>query len=193
MQKNFKMKKIFVIDNYDSFTYNLVHYLEELGAKVTVRRNDQFELSEIENYEYLLLSPGPGVPDEAGLLKASIERYCATKKILGVCLGQQAIGEVFGGKLYNLDKVYHGVATPVKVTEKDLLFAGLPDTFEVGRYHSWVVKTPLPKDLVATSFDNNGQLMSLRHKNFAVRAVQFHPESILTTHGKKILKNWINS
>lgn len=193
MQKNFKMKKIFVIDNYDSFTYNLVHYLEELGAKVTVRRNDKFELSEIENYEYLLLSPGPGVPDEAGLLKASIERYSATKKILGVCLGQQAIGEVFGGKLYNLDKVYHGVATPVKVTEKDLLFAGLPDTFEVGRYHSWVVKTPLPKDLVATSFDNNGQLMSLRHKNFAVRAVQFHPESILTTYGKKILKNWINS
>ena len=193
MQKNFKMKKIFVIDNYDSFTYNLVHYLEELGAKVTVRRNDQFELSEIENYEYLLLSPGPGIPDEAGLLKASIERYSATKKILGVCLGQQAIGEVFGGKLYNLDEVYHGVATPVKVTEKDLLFAGLPDTFEVGRYHSWVVKTPLPKDLVATSFDNNGQLMSLRHKNFAVRAVQFHPESILTTYGKKILKNWINS
>ena len=193
MQKNFNMKKIFVIDNYDSFTYNLVHYLEELKAKVTVKRNDQFELSEIENYEYLLLSPGPGVPDEAGLLKASIERYSATKKILGVCLGQQAIGEVFGGKLYNLDTVYHGVATPVKVTDKDLLFEGLPDTFEVGRYHSWVVQTPLPKDLVATSFDNNGQLMSLRHKNYAVRAVQFHPESILTTHGKKILKNWINS
>ncbi len=193
MQKNFNMKKIFVIDNYDSFTYNLVHYLEELKAKVTVKRNDQFELSEIENYEYLLLSPGPGVPDEAGLLKASIERYSATKKILGVCLGQQAIGEVFGGKLYNLDTVYHGVATPVKVTDKDILFEGLPDTFEVGRYHSWVVQTPLPKDLVATSFDNNGQLMSLRHKNYAVRAVQFHPESILTTHGKKILKNWINS
>ncbi len=193
MQKNFNMKKIFVIDNYDSFTYNLVHYLDELKAKVTVKRNDQFELSEIENYEYLLLSPGPGVPDEAGLLKASIERYSATKKILGVCLGQQAIGEVFGGKLYNLDTVYHGVATPVKVTDKDILFEGLPDTFEVGRYHSWVVQTPLPKDLVATSFDNNGQLMSLRHKNYAVRAVQFHPESILTTHGKKILKNWINS
>ena len=193
MQKNFKMKKIFVIDNYDSFTYNLVHYLEELGAKVTVKRNDQFELSEIENYEYLLLSPGPGIPDEAGLLKASIERYSATKKILGVCLGQQAIGEVFGAKLNNLNTVFHGVATPINITEKDLLFDGLPESFEVGRYHSWVVKTPLPKDLVATSFDNNGQLMSLRHKNFAVRAVQFHPESILTTHGKKILKNWINS
>ena len=187
------MKKIFVIDNYDSFTYNLVHYLEELGARVTVKRNDQFELSEIEDYEYLLLSPGPGIPDEAGLLKAAIERYAASKKILGVCLGQQAIGEVFGAKLNNLNTVFHGVATPINISEKDLLFDGLPDSFEVGRYHSWVVKTPLPKDLVATSFDNNEQLMSLRHKNYSVRAVQFHPESILTMYGKKILENWINS
>ena len=187
------MKKIFVIDNYDSFTYNLVHYLEELGAIVTVKRNDQFELSEIEEYEYLLLSPGPGIPDEAGLLKAAIERYAASKKILGVCLGQQAIGEVFGAKLNNLNTVFHGVATPLYITEKDLLFDGLPDSFEVGRYHSWVVKTPLPEDLVATSFDNNQQLMSLRHRNYSVRAVQFHPESILTIYGKKILENWINS
>ena len=187
------MKKIFVIDNYDSFTYNLVHYLEEFDAKVTVRRNDQFELSEIEDYEYLLLSPGPGIPDEAGLLKAAIEKYAASKKILGVCLGQQAIGEVFGAKLNNLNTVFHGVATQINVTEKDLLFDGLPDSFEVGRYHSWVVKTPLPKDLVATSFDNNEQLMSLRHKNYSVRAVQFHPESILTLYGKKILENWIKS
>ena len=187
------MKKIFVIDNYDSFTYNLVHYLQELGARVTVKRNDQFELSEIEDYEYLLLSPGPGIPDEAGLLKAAIERYAASKKILGVCLGQQAIGEVFGAKLNNLNTVFHGVATQINVTEKDLLFDGLPDSFEVGRYHSWVVKTPLPKDLVATSFDNNEQLMSLRHKNYSVRAVQFHPESILTLYGKKILENWIKS
>ena len=187
------MKKIFVIDNYDSFTYNLVHYLEELGARVTVKRNDQFELSEIENYEYLLLSPGPGIPDEAGLLKAAIERYAASKKILGVCLGQQAIGEVFGAKLNNLNTVFHGVATPINITEKDLLFDGLPDSFEVGRYHSWVVKTPLPEDLVATSFDNNEQLMSLRHRSYSVRAVQFHPESILTMYGKKILENWINS
>ena len=187
------MKKIFVIDNYDSFTYNLVHYLEELGARVTVKRNDQFELSEIEDYEYLLLSPGPGIPDEAGLLKVAIERYAASKKILGVCLGQQAIGEVFGAKLNNLNTVFHGVATQINVTEKDLLFDGLPDSFEVGRYHSWVVKTPLPKDLVATSFDNNEQLMSLRHKNYPVRAVQFHPESILTLYGKKILENWIKS
>ena len=187
------MKKIFVIDNYDSFTYNLVHYLEELGARVTVKRNDQFELSEIEDYEYLLLSPGPGIPDEAGLLKAAIERYAASKKILGVCLGQQAIGEVFGAKLNNLNTVFHGVATPINITEKDLLFDGLPDSFEVGRYHSWVVKTPLPEDLVATSFDNNEQLMSLRHRSYSVRAVQFHPESILTMYGKKILENWINS
>ena len=187
------MKKIFVIDNYDSFTYNLVHYLEEFDAKVTVRRNDQFELSEIEDYEYLLLSPGPGIPDEAGLLKAAIEKYAASKKILGVCLGQQAIGEVFGAKLNNLNTVFHGVATQINVTEKDLLFDGLPDSFEVGRYHSWVVKTPLPKDLVATSFDNNEQLMSLRHRNYPVRAVQFHPESILTLYGKKILENWIKS
>ena len=187
------MKKIFVIDNYDSFTYNLVHYLEELGAKVTVRRNDQFELSEPEEYEYLLLSPGPGIPDEAGLLKTTIERYAFTKKILGVCLGQQAIGEVFGASLVNLDTVFHGVATPVRVAEDDLLFKDLPQNFDVGRYHSWVVQTPLPPDLVATSFDENQQLMSLRHKNLPIRAGQFHPESILTPYGKKILENWINS
>ena len=187
------MQKIFVIDNYDSFTYNLVHYLQELGTEITVKRNDQFELSEIEDYEYLLLSPGPGIPDEAGLLKAAIEKYATSKKILGVCLGQQAIGEVFGAKLNNLNTVFHGVATPINVTEKDLLFDGLPDSFEVGRYHSWVVKTPLPDDLIATSFDDNEQLMSLRHRNYSVRAVQFHPESILTIYGKKILENWIKS
>jgi len=187
------MKKVFVIDNYDSFTYNLVHYLEELGCEVTVKRNDQFELDELEAYPFILLSPGPGIPDESGLLKAAIERYAPTKNILGVCLGQQAIGEVFGGSLINLNKVYHGIATPVEVVEEDLLFEGLPQSFEVGRYHSWVVKTPLPESLVATSYDEEGQLMSLRHKTFAVRAVQFHPESILTPNGKSILKNWINS
>ena len=187
------MKKIFVIDNYDSFTYNLVHYLEELGAEVTVKRNDQFELSEPEAYEYLLLSPGPGIPDEAGLLKAAIEKYAPSKKILGVCLGQQAIGEVFGASLTNLDTVFHGVATPVEVAEEDMLFNDLPKNFEVGRYHSWVVQTPLPEALIATSFDDQQQLMSLRHKTFPIRAVQFHPESILTPYGKKILENWINS
>ena len=188
------MKKVFVIDNYDSFTFNLVHYLEELGCEVTVKRNDQFELDELENYPLLLLSPGPGIPDESGLLKAAIERYAPSKKILGVCLGQQAIGEVFGANLINLDKVYHGIATPVKVTQEDnVLFKDLPSRFEVGRYHSWVVETPLPEALEATSVDDQGQLMSLRHKTYDVRAVQYHPESVLTPYGKKILENWINS
>ena len=187
------MKKVFVIDNYDSFTYNLVHYLEELGCEVIVKRNDQFKLDELEEYNLILLSPGPGIPNESGLLKASIKRYAKTKKILGICLGQQAIAEVFGGSLINLDKVYHGISTPVTISEEDVLFEGLPKTFEVGRYHSWVVQTPLPKELIPTSFDQNGQLMSLRHKIYDVRAVQYHPESVLTPNGKKILENWINS
>jgi anthranilate synthase component 2 len=187
------MKKVFVIDNYDSFTYNLVHYLEELDCEVTVKRNDQFELDELEDYPLLLLSPGPGIPDESGLLKAAIERYAPSKKILGICLGQQAIGEVFGASLINLDKVYHGIATPVKVIKEDVLFKDLPDVFDIGRYHSWVVETPLPEELNATSVDEEGQLMSLRHKTYDVCAVQYHPESVLTPHGKKILDNWINS
>lgn len=187
------MKRVFVIDNYDSFTYNLVHYLEELDCEVTVKRNDQFKLDELEEYPLLLLSPGPGIPEESGLLKAAIERYAPSKKILGVCLGQQAIGEVFGAKLINLDKVYHGIATPVNITAEDVLFKDLPKNIEVGRYHSWVVKTPLPASLEATSFDDQGQLMSLRHKTYDVRAVQYHPESVLTPHGKKMLENWINS
>jgi len=187
------MKNVFVIDNYDSFTYNLVHYLEELDCEVTVKRNDQFELDELEDYPLLLLSPGPGIPDESGLLKAAIERYAPSKKILGICLGQQAIGEVFGARLINLDKVYHGIATPVKVIKEDVLFKDLPDVFDIGRYHSWVVATPLPEALIATSVDEEGQLMSLRHKTYDVCAVQYHPESVLTPHGKKILDNWINS
>jgi len=187
------MKKVFVIDNYDSFTYNLVHYLEELDCEVTVKRNDQFELDELEDYPLILLSPGPGIPDESGLLKAVIERYAPSKKILGICLGQQAIGEVFGASLINLDKVYHGIATPVKVIKEDVLFKDLPDVFDIGRYHSWVVATPLPEALIVTSVDEEGQLMSLRHKTYDVCAVQYHPESVLTPHGKKILDNWINS
>ena len=187
------MKKVFVIDNYDSFTYNLVHYLEELNCEVTVKRNDQFDLDEVEAYHYLLLSTGPGIPDESGLLKQAIKRYAPTKKILGICLGQQAIGEVFGGSLLNLDQVYHGIATPVTIILEDVLFKGLPKTLEVGRYHSWVVASPLPEVLEATSVDEQGQLMSLRHKTYDVRGVQYHPESILTPHGKKILENWINS
>lgn len=188
------MKKILVIDNYDSFTYNLVHYLEDLNCEVTVYRNDEFDIDEVSKFDKILLSPGPGIPDEAGLLKAVIAKYASTKSILGVCLGQQAIGEVFGGTLSNLDKVFHGVATMIKtVVDDELLFEGLGNEFEVGRYHSWVVDSNLPDVLEATSFDENGQVMSLRHKTFDVRGVQFHPESVLTPKGKKILENWINS
>jgi anthranilate synthase component 2 len=188
------MKKILVIDNYDSFTYNLVHYLEDLNCEVTVYRNDEFDIDEISVFDKILLSPGPGIPDEAGLLKAVIAKYAPTKSILGVCLGQQAIGEVFGGTLSNLDKVYHGVATMVKTSVDDeLLFEGLGNEFEVGRYHSWVVDAELPEVLEATSFDENGQVMSLRHKTYDVRGVQFHPESVLTPNGKKILENWVKN
>jgi anthranilate synthase component 2 len=188
------MKKILVIDNYDSFTYNLVHYLEDLDCEVTVYRNDEFELDEIARFDKILLSPGPGIPDEAGLLKQVIQQYGPTKSIFGVCLGQQAIGEVYGGTLSNLDKVYHGVATNVtKSVNDELLFEGLNNEFEVGRYHSWVVDSNLPDCLEATSFDENGQLMSLRHKTYDVRGVQFHPESVLTPNGKKMLENWVKS
>ena len=187
------MKHVFVIDNYDSFTYNLVHYLEEFNCKVTVKRNDKFNLDELDMFNYILLSPGPGIPNESGLLKAAIKRFASTKNILGICLGQQAIAEVFGGTLKNLDTVYHGIATPVKVIEDDVLFKDIPKTFNIGRYHSWVVNTPLPEALIPTSFDTSGQLMSLRHKTYNVRGVQFHPESILTEYGKKIMGNWINS
>ena len=192
--KDKNMKKILVIDNYDSFTYNLVHYLEDLDCEVTVYRNDAFDIDEIAIFDKILLSPGPGVPDEAGLLKEVIRKYGPTKSIFGVCLGQQAIGEVYGGTLSNLDKVYHGVATNVKtVVDDELLFEGLGSEFEVGRYHSWVVDTNLPDVLEATSFDENGQVMSLRHKTFDVRGVQFHPESVLTPNGKKILENWLKN
>ena len=188
------LKKILVIDNYDSFTYNLVHYLEDLDCEVTVYRNDEFDIDEISIFDKILLSPGPGVPDEAGLLKEVIRKYAPTKSIFGVCLGQQAIGEVFGGTLSNLDKVYHGVATLVKtVVDDELLFEGLGNEFEVGRYHSWVVDANLPDVLEATSFDENGQVMSLRHKTYDVRGVQFHPESVLTPNGKKMLENWVKS
>jgi anthranilate synthase component 2 len=189
-----KMKKILVIYNYDSFTYNLVHYLEDLDCEVTVYRNDEFDIDEIAVFDKILLSPGPGIPDEAGLLKEVIRKYGPTKSIFGVCLGQQAIGEVFGGTLSNLDKVYHGVATIVKtLVDDDILFEGLGNEFEVGRYHSWVVDANLPDVLEATSVDENGQIMSLRHKTFDVRGVQFHPESVLTPNGKKMLENWVKN
>lgn len=187
--------KIAVIDNYDSFTYNLVHYLEDLGAKVTVLRNDEFDLEELESFQKILLSPGPGIPDEAGLLKQVIKHFAPTKSILGICLGQQAIGEVFGGNLTNLEKVYHGVATKVKIeVEDEDLFKDIPKEFEVGRYHSWVVSNEnFPEDLEITSKDENGEIMSLRHRKYDLKGVQFHPESVLTPHGKTILKNWLES
>jgi len=188
------MKKILVIDNYDSFTYNLVHYLEDLGCDVTVKRNDKLTLEEVEPFDKIVLSPGPGIPDEAGLLKPIIKEYAATKSVLGVCLGQQAIAEVFGGKIINLDTVYHGVATEIKVTVDDeSLFKELGKKLKVGRYHSWVVDTNLPEELEVTSVDTNGQIMSLRHKTYDVKAVQFHPESVLTPDGKQMLENWMRS
>jgi len=185
------MKKILVIDNYDSFTYNLVHYLEDLDCEVVVKRNDQLTLEEIDAFDKIVLSPGPGIPDEAGLLKEIIAEYAPTKSIFGVCLGQQAIAEVFGGSLINLDEVYHGIATKIKVVKDDVLFDGMSKEIEVGRYHSWVVDPNMPEVLEVTSVDENGQIMSLRHKFYDVCAVQFHPESVLTPQGKQILKNWL--
>ena len=188
------MKKVLVIDNYDSFTFNLVHYLKDLNCEVDVKRNDKFTLNEVEKYDKILLSPGPGIPDEAGNLKSVIKKFASTKSILGICLGQQAIAEVFGGSIVNLDKVYHGVSSNIKRIKNDeMLYTGIPEQFEVGRYHSWVVSKNLPKDLEATSVDENGEIMSLKHKKYNVRAVQYHPESILTPLGKEILKNWVNS
>jgi anthranilate synthase component 2 len=168
--------------------------LQDLGCDVTVKRNDQLTLEDVEPFDKIVLSPGPGIPDEAGLLKPIIKRFAPTKSILGVCLGQQAIGEVFGGTLINLDTVFHGVATKVQISvEDELLFKGMEKTLDVGRYHSWVVNPILPEVLEATSFDENGQVMSLRHKVYDVKGVQFHPESVLTPNGKKILENWLKS
>lgn len=183
--------KIVVIDNYDSFTYNLVHYLEDLGCDVTIYRNDEFDIEEIKHFDKIVLSPGPGIPDEAGLLKDVIKKYAESKPILGICLGQQAIGEVFGAKLINLEKVYHGVATKITIIENDILYSEIPAQIEVGRYHSWVIdKNTIPDELQITSVDENGEIMSIKHKTLDIKAVQFHPESILTPFGKKMLENW---
>ncbi len=184
-------RQILMIDNYDSFTYNLVHYLEDLGCEVVVKRNDELTLDDVDRFQEIVLSPGPGIPDEAGLLKPIIKKYAPSKRIFGVCLGQQAIGEVFGGTLINLDEVYHGVATTIAIIEDDYIFHGMSKTMEVGRYHSWVVDSELPKELTATSVDEKGQIMSLKHNTYDVRAVQFHPESVLTPQGKQMLKNWL--
>ena len=186
--------KILVIDNYDSFTYNLVQYIREIVPyPVDVFRNDAIPLNEVELYDIIVLSPGPGVPSESGITPKVIEEYHRTKSILGVCLGHQAIGEVFGGQLHNLDQVFHGVATEITVTEEDILFEGIPNPFPAGRYHSWIVqKDGLPGCLEITAEDHTKTIMALRHKEFNVRGVQFHPESILTPDGKKILKNFFD-
>lgn len=184
--------RIAVIDNYDSFTYNLVHLVKSLGVEVDVFRNDQFQLSSLELYDKLLLSPGPGIPGEAGLLLEVIKTYAPRKPILGICLGHQAIGEVFGGRLVRLRQVYHGVATPCEQTLDEPLFADLPRHFEVGRYHSWVVsREDFPDCLQVTALSSDGQVMALRHKQYDVRGLQFHPESVLTPLGGTILSNWI--
>ncbi len=184
--------KIAIIDNYDSFTYNLSHLVKELGAEVTVFRNDQFEMPVLQQFDKIILSPGPGIPSEAGLLLDVIKEYAGKKPILGVCLGHQAIGESFGAKLTNLSEVFHGVATPCHLTTRDYLFEGLPDTFEIGRYHSWVVdKNNLPECLEVTGVSNEGFIMSLRHKEYDIRGIQYHPESVLTSSGRQILNNWL--
>ncbi|MEQ9403389.1 MAG: aminodeoxychorismate/anthranilate synthase component II [Cyclobacteriaceae bacterium] len=188
------MNRIAVIDNYDSFTYNLVHILRELGHedKMSIMRNDQFDLDYISKFDHILLSPGPGIPRDAGLMPQVIEKYASSKNILGVCLGHQSIGEVFGSELYNLPQVYHGVVTPVEVIVDDELFRGIPKSFNACRYHSWVIKKDtVGKDLEITSVAENGNIMSIRHKEYCVRGVQFHPESIMTKYGKKLIENWL--
>lgn len=184
---------IVIIDNYDSFTYNLSHQLKALGAQVDVVRNDAFQMSRLEPYDKIVLSPGPGIPEEAGLLNDVIRRYAGRKPILGVCLGHQAIAEVFGGRLENLRTVYHGLQTPTHIINHDYLFEHLPETFEAGRYHSWVVsRSGLPDSLEVTAISDDGHIMALRHRTYDVRGIQFHPESILTPEGTQILQNWLN-
>lgn len=186
--------KIVIIDNYDSFTYNLSHLVKELGAEVTVYRNDQFRMEQLEQFDKIILSPGPGIPCEAGLLLDVIKAYAGRKPILGVCLGHQAIGESFGGKLTNIGEVVHGVATPCHICADDYLFHGMERDIEVGRYHSWVVDTEgLPQCLEVTSVSDEGFIMSLRHREYDIRGIQYHPESVLTKEGKTILNNWLNN
>lgn len=190
------MKQILVIDNYDSFTYNLVHYIQNLTDKpLDVFRNDQISLNEVNRYDKILLSPGPGIPVEAGICLDLIKQYASSKSILGVCLGHQAIGEAFGGSLINLDKVYHGVSTQINiVTPEDPLYQDIPGRIEVGRYHSWVVsREDLPDCFNINSLDDHGMIMGISHKEYNVKGVQYHPESVLTKHGLKIIENWLNN
>lgn len=186
-------KKVLVIDNYDSFTYNLVHLLQELDVSYEVVRNDKFDLDYVDQFDNILLSPGPGLPEEAGLLLDVIRTYAPTKRILGICLGQQAIAEVFGGKLFNMPKPLHGIATSIVVTDKDeKLFQKFPEDSKIGRYHSWAVEAEsLPDCIKVTAVDENGVIMALRHQDYDVRGMQFHPESILTDNGKILIENWL--
>lgn len=187
------MKRIVIIDNYDSFTYNLSHLVKELGAEVSVFRNDKFQMQQLDAFDKIILSPGPGIPSEAGFLLDAIRNYAGRKPILGVCLGHQAIGEVFGAKLKNLNSVFHGIATPATIIQDDYIFDHLPQTLEVGRYHSWIVsKDALPDCLEITSESDEGYIMSLRHKQFDIRGIQYHPESVLTPQGREIINNWLN-
>lgn len=185
--------KVVLIDNYDSFTYNLYHLLRELKVEVTVYRNDQFELQDLKPFDKIMLSPGPGIPTEAGLLMQVIKEYAGKKPILGICLGEQAIGESFGGTLVNLSDVFHGVQTPAHIVSDDYIFEGLSKDILVGRYHSWVVDADsMPACLEITATSDEGQVMALRHKDLDIRGIQFHPESVLTPDGKTMIKNWVN-
>lgn len=196
--------KILVFDNYDSFTYNLVHLVEKIThGKVDVYRNDELPMEKVKEYDKIILSPGPGIPSEAGMLLPLIKEYASTKSILGVCLGHQAIGEAFGGSLTNLSTVYHGVATPIQLIKgnsllttspsRNSVFDGLPDEIVVGRYHSWVInETDFPAELEITARDANNYIMALQHKIFDIQGVQFHPESVLTPDGEKMMRNWLN-
>ncbi|MCK4745430.1 MAG: aminodeoxychorismate/anthranilate synthase component II [Bacteroidales bacterium] len=188
------MEKVVVIDNYDSFTYNLVHALSQItGSRVDVFRNDRVKISDLEEYSHFVLSPGPGIPDEAGMLKEIIRNFAPRKRMLGVCLGHQAIAEVFGGKLINIQKVFHGVSTPIRVLDKeDYLYRNIPENFEGGRYHSWIVSgDDLPPPLKVTALAEDGEIMGMSHLDYDVKGVQFHPESILTKCGTDLLTNWI--
>lgn len=188
-------KKVVVIDNYDSFTYNLVHLINELGWEAVVIRNDKFAIDELAQYHKILLSPGPGIPNEAGLLLDVIKTYAAEKSILGICLGQQAIAEAFGGSLLNLGRPMHGIATPIQVVEPaEVMFKNCPAEISVGRYHSWVVDpATMPDCLEITAVDTEGQVMALRHQKYDVRGLQFHPESVLTAYGKEMIRNWLEN
>lgn len=192
MKDGAQAQRVVIIDNYDSFTYNLAHLVRQLGATVEVYRNDQFTLNQLEPFSKIILSPGPGIPEEAGLLMDVIRTYAGRKPMLGVCLGHQAIGEVFGGKLVNLAEVYHGVATEGTQFGNDPIFEGLPRRIVMGRYHSWVVdRAGFPDCLEVTAMSDDGQIMALRHRNYNIHGIQFHPESVLTPEGATIVKNWL--